>query len=200
MSIKNILKTTFYTGLTALTLTTCGRPQRTRFGTLIVEGTPIIVEKPCEGIPECYEKDGATENAIFGYGVASSQDIGAAERKAGDFATADLIKKYELYEQDVTNLLEEEAGIRRNSLIQMFSSSTLQGVGTRRDYATCKEEGEMHRVYIRLGMPIGVAADSLLSAMNRHSQAKVLQQQDVYKELKEQLDWYREYKERQQLR
>ena len=117
MSIKNILKTTLYTGLAAAVVTTCGGPQRTKFGTLITEGTPVIIEKPCEGTPEWYGKDGATEKAIFGYGVGLSQDVGTAERKARDFATADIAREYEVYVEEVTNQLEEETGINRNNLI-----------------------------------------------------------------------------------
>jgi len=186
MSIKNKLKTAAAAGLVAVMAGCGGMPKRD-----YVKPSPGVPIDKCEGLPIWYGKQNV-EGFLYGYGQASSLDIGTAERNANDYARIDLAQRIETYVERIKVGLEKETGISSNSLQEIITVRFLYGAGANSDIDVC-EKDEMYNVRIGIGAPIGATADSILSQINRNQQyGRILQETETYKNLKSELERFKE--------
>lgn len=121
-------------------------------------------------VPEWMTEHPEQENVLFGAGTGMSRTLQTATEKAETRARNDIASSMEVEFRGMTKDFREETG---NESISQFTqvqkevvSQVLHGTRTAEE-KIIKEDGK-YRAYVLLQMPIGPAADSFLSKLQKN--------------------------------
>ncbi len=133
--------------------------------------------KPSEGeVPGWYLTQPADPNFIFGVGTATSQDLQLAVDKSATTARAKIAQTFGTKVAALQKRFQEETGIGENSkLLDQFTSATKIVTDQTINGAIEKEkkvfrEGNIWRAYILVQLPLGAAAEQLMSQISKNNE------------------------------
>ena len=148
---------------------------------------------------------GGLPRYISGKATATSRDLQLSIDKAKQDARLDVAEQLESHIQGLIKKFDEEVGRTEDSeLLQQYTKVSKNVVdqtllGSRVKKSDVKKEGEMYRAYVTIEAPLGEARTKLLQMLreNHHLYNRFRNAQS-FKELEEEVEKLKEYKEEQE--
>ena len=137
-------------------------------------GSQPAQQAPASDVPDWYMNIPSDPNFLFAAKAAPSADMQLAIEKATAECRADISRQMEVKVQSLVKKFDEEVGTGNDTqLLSQFTSASKQVTsnvlsGSKVKTQKVNKEGSMYRAYVLMQLPIGAAADQLLSSMKKN--------------------------------
>lgn len=155
-------------------------------------------------IPEWYPLPPQDPNFVFAAKTATSQDMQLAVDKAVVDGRAEIGRTIELQLQGLQKKFNEEIGAGENStLLQQFTQATKIVVdqtltGSQIKNQKISKDGNLWRAYVLVQYPLGAANEAFMQQIQKQQELYTrYRSSQTFKELEDEVQKYREWKEKQ---
>jgi hypothetical protein len=159
---------------------------------------------PTSDIPDWFMNPPSDPNFLFAAKSAPSADLQLAIEKATAEGRADISRQMEVRVQSLVKKFDEEVGTGNDTqLLSQFTSASKQVTsnvlsGSKVKQQKVVREGTNYRAYVLMQLPIGAAADQLLSSMKKNDKTYTrFRATETFKELDDEAQKYEDFKKAQ---